>query len=48
MDRHGGDAGKNSKHGNKGNQNICYERVLNIDKETGQAHYEERAVPCKK
>ena len=45
--RHGGfDTG--SGHSNKGDGDICYERVLNIDKHTGQAHYEDRAVPCKK
>jgi hypothetical protein len=35
-------------HHNKHNNKVCYERVLNIDKKTGQTHYEERAVPCKK
>ncbi len=34
------------RHG--GNKKGCFERVLNIDKKTGQTHYEERAVPCKK
>ena len=36
----------NDRHG--GNQGTCYERVLNIDKKTGQTHYEDRAVPCNK
>ena len=40
--RHGGHQGKG------GGKGICYERVLNIDKKTGQTHYEDRAVPCPK
>ena len=36
------------KKGSKGGKNVCYERVLNVDKETGKASYEERVVPCKK
>jgi hypothetical protein len=35
-------------HGNGGGKGVCYERVLNIDKKTGQTHYEDRAVPCPK
>jgi hypothetical protein len=38
--------GKGGKQG-KGS-NVCYERVLDVDKETGKAHYEDRQVPCKK
>ena len=44
--RHGGNYG--GHHGNKGGKGICYERVLDIDKKTGQAHYVDRAVPCPK
>jgi hypothetical protein len=35
-------------HHKHSNNKVCYERVLNLDKKTGQTHYEERAVPCKR
>jgi len=46
--RGGGGYDSDSNHHHGGNQGTCYERVLNIDKKTGQTHYEDRAVPCKK
>jgi hypothetical protein len=34
--------------GNGGGKGTCYEKVLDIDKKTGQTHYVNRAVPCPK
>jgi len=34
--------------GQHGGRGTCYERVLHIDKKTGQTHYENRAIPCPK
>jgi hypothetical protein len=31
-----------------GGKNVCYEKVIDIDKKTGQAHYVNRAIPCPK
>lgn len=44
---HGGRGHGGGKFG-KGGKGICYERVLDIDKESGKATYRERVVPCKK
>jgi len=39
---HGGHRGKG------GGKGVCYERVLDIDRKTGQTHYVDRAIPCPK
>lgn len=42
------ESGKGQHQGGGGGKGTCYEKVLDIDKETGKAHYENRAIPCPK
>ena len=48
-DQHGGYNRSNDYRGSyKDNKGTCYERVPEVDRYTGQTHYVDRPVPCRK